>query len=276
MTSPRPLNKTRLLPLYVVGIGAPANQRQIVRPDGFQGYQVLYCLYGNGILEIEDQQYTISAGDAFFFRPDIPHSYYAKDSSWGVRWIVFAGDGAENLMDYFSFGKSEVFHIHNLESFDAQVDTISDMFWSESDPDKEVKVSALLYKLLIQVAEYKNQPPRAERISRNERYQRLLPVIEMLKTRYPEDLSLQDMAAAIGVTTNHLCRLFQSVFGTTPLKYLTTLRLNMAKRYLCSPDNWKVKEVATTVGFKDPSYFCAVFKKAEGITPEDFRRNNAF
>ncbi len=270
------LKKTHLLPLYVVGIGSPANQRRIVRPEGFQGYQVLYCLYGTGILEIEDKKYTIAPGDAFFFRPDIPHSYYAKSSAWGVRWIVFAGGGVENLMDYFTFGKSEVFHIHNLETFDAQVDIISDLFWSENDSDKEVKVSALLYKLLIQVAEYKNQPPRAERIAKNEHYQKIQPVITMLKTRYPEDLSLQDMASAIGVTTNHLCRLFQSVFSTTPLKYLTNLRLNMAKRYLCSPDNWKVKEIATTIGFKDPSYFCAVFKKAEGITPEEFRRQNAF
>ena len=38
----------------------------------------------------------------------------------------------------------------------------------------------------------------------------------------------------------------------------------------------KVKEIADAVGFKSPSYFCSVFKKAEGMTPDDFRRINTF
>ena len=38
----------------------------------------------------------------------------------------------------------------------------------------------------------------------------------------------------------------------------------------------KVKEIADAVGFKSPGYFCSVFKKAEGMMPDDFRRINAF
>ncbi len=275
MILPILLNRTKLLPIYVVGMGGHTHQDRVVRPCGFQSYQILYCTGGSGILKIEKEEHKIEVGDAFFFRPDVPHEYYPIEEPWQVRWVVFAGNATENLSDYLGFGKSEVFRLHNLEDFDMQVNAMSDMFWCD-DPDKEIKTSMLMYKLLIKVGECRNRLPQPSGMSQNERYEKLSPVIEMLKTHYPEDLSLSDMAAVIGVTTNHLCRLFHLVYDTTPLKYLTHLRLNMAKHYLCSPENRKIKDIAATVGFKDPSYFCAVFKKAEGMTPDDFRRINAF
>lgn len=275
MILPVLLNKTKLLPVYVVGIGNHEAQDHVRRPFGFQSYQFLYCLSGSGILKIEDKEHQISAGDAFFFRPDVPHEYYPTEEPWSVRWVVFAGNGVENIMDYLSFGKSEVFPLHNPEELNIQLDAMADIFWCD-DPDKEIKTSTLMYKLMVKMGECRNNLLQPDGKTRNARYEKLSPVIEMLKTRYREDISLQDMATTIGVTTNHLCRLFHRVYGTTPLKYLTHLRLNMAKYHLSSSAAWRIKDVATAVGFKDPSYFCAVFKKAEGMTPEEFRRVNTF
>ncbi len=275
MILPILLNRTKLLPIYVVGMGGHEHQERIIRRCGFQGYQLLYCTGGSGILKIENTEHEIKRGDAFFFRPDIPHEYYPVEAPWLTKWIVFMGNAVEDIIDYMGFGKSEVFSLHSLEDFDIQVSAMSDMFWCD-DPDKEIKTSMLMYKLLIKMGECRNSAPQPSGMTQNEKYEKLSPVIEMLKTRYQEDLGLDDMAETIGVTTNHLCRLFHQVYDTTPLKYLTHLRLNMAKYYLCSPKNLKVKEVAAAVGFKDPSYFCAVFKKAEGMTPDDFRRVNAF
>lgn len=275
MILPILLNKTRLLPIYVVGMGGQEHQERVIRRCGFQCYQILYCTGGGGELKIENKEYQIRRGSAFFFRPDVPHEYYPVEEPWTVKWIIFTGSAVENIIDYMGLGKSEVFHLNSLEDFDIQVSALSDMFWCD-DPNKEIKTSMLLYKLLIKVGECRNTVPQSSGLSQNDKYEKLSPVIEMLKNRYQEDLGLDDMAQVIGVTTNHLCRLFNQVYGTTPLKYLTHLRLNMAKYYLCSPKNLKVKEVAAAVGFKDPSYFCAVFKKAEGMTPDDYRSLNAF
>ena len=275
MILPILLNKTKLLPIYVVGMGGKQHQDHVIRRCGFQGYQLLYCNEGSGMLRAEGKDHLIQKGDAFFFRPDIPHEYYPVDSPWLVKWIVFTGSAVENIMDYLGFGNIEVFSLHNLEDFDIQVSALSDMFWCD-DPDKEIKTSMLMYKLIIKMGECLNNTPQSSGMSQHEKYEKLSPVIELLKTHYQEDISLDDMAAVISVTTNHLCRLFHQVYDTTPLKYLTHLRLNMAKYYLSSPQNLKVKEVASAVGFHDASYFCAVFKKAEGMTPEDFRKINAF
>ena len=274
MILPILLNKTKLLPVYVVGLGGDKNQRHIKRPCGFSSYQILYCIGGSGVLKIENKEYKISKGDAFFFKPDIPHEYYPIGDNWQVRWIVFMGSAVEDILLYLGIGNSEVFTIPALKEFDVQVSNISDMFWCD-DPNKEIKTSMLMYKLLIKIGEYKNSVTKTSGLSMKERYEKLIPVIEMLKERYADDLSLTDMASAIGVTTNHLCRLFQQVYNTTPLKYLTHYRLNIAKQLLSS-DDMKIKDIAAISGFKDASYFCLVFKKSEGITPEEYRKINIF
>ena len=275
MILPILLNRTKLLPVYVIGVGSHKSQSEIIRRCGFQEYQILYCTNGSGILEIENREYEIKSGDAFFFRPDIPHKYYPAEKPWGTKWIVFDGSAVENIVDYMGFGNSEVFALYRPDDFDILVNTISDMFWCD-DPDKEIKTSMLMYRLLIKMNECMNHTAKFGGMTRCEKYEKLNPVIELMQTRYKEDLGLADMAKTIGVTTNHLCRLFHQVYDTTPMKYLNHLRLNLAKQYLSSPKNIRVKDVAAAVGFNDPSYFCAVFKKSEGMTPEDFRRINAF
>lgn len=275
MILPILLNKTKLLPIYVIGMGTQEHQRAIDRKQGFAGHQLLYCTAGSGVFSIEGREYVIQKGDAFYFRPNVPHSYRPTSAQWRTRWVVFTGSAASDIMDYLDCGSYEVFRINDFDAFELQVNALSDMFWCDA-PDKEIKTSMLMYKLLIQMGECRNNQVSQNGLTQTEKYEKLSPVVELIKTRYREDLSLSEMADLIGVSSNHLCRLFHQVYQTTPLKYLTHVRLNMAKYYLCSPKNLRVKEISEAVGFRDASYFSAVFKKAEGMTPDAFRKINSF
>lgn len=275
MILPILLNKTKLLPIYVVGIGYKEEQDDIIRKDGFPAYQVLYCCEGSGTFCTQNREYKIEKGDAFFFRPNIPHEYYPVKRPWKTKWIAFDGSSADKIADYLGLGDTAVFSVRDVEDFDVMTNTLSDTFWCD-DPDKEIKTSCMMYKIMIKVGECINDAPQLGGMTQNEKYEKVSPVIELMKTNYARDLSLDTMAASIGVTSNHLCRLFNQVYDTTPLKYLTHLRLNMAKYYLCSHKDEKIKEIAAKVGFHDASYFCAVFKKAEGMTPDEYRKINAF
>lgn len=275
MILPILLDKTRLLPIYVVRMGSHVSQRDISRPEGLADYQILYCTGGEGVLEIEGKTHHIRRGDAFFLRPDIPHSYRSPEGGWQTKWVVFNGNAVADILEYLGFGTSEVFFLHRLEDMEIWMQELADLFWC-NDPETEIKTSLLMYKLLIRMGEYKNQTVRLGGMTNHEKYKKLHPVITMMQEKYQEDLSLNDMAQCIGVTCAHLCRLFHQVYDTTPMKYLTHLRLSMAKRYLSSSPEHKVKEIASMVGFKDPGYFAAVFKKEEGIPPETFRRLHSF
>ena len=275
MILPIPSHRAELLPVYVVDLGSYQHQTKMSRPYGLSRYQFLYCLHGSGILEIENEFHRISVGDAFFFRSNIPHKYYPTGENWTVRWVCFDGSNIPNILEYINFGKSEVLHLSDPESYNHLLDSMTNLFWID-DSCMESKLSALMYKLLMMLGEHKNIPNTNENLSENKYYEKLSPVIAMLRERYAQDLSLQDMAAAIDVTSNHLCRLFQQAYGISPSKYLMNLRITMAKQLLCASRTKKIKDIALSVGFKDPSYFCSVFKKMEGVTPDGFRRMNVF
>lgn len=275
MILPILLNKTKMLPFYVNGIGLKEQQQDICRPNGLPVYQILYCTEGCGTFTAGGHTYKIKEGDAFFFRPNVPHEYHPVSKEWKTKWISFSGNSVESVTDYIGIGDTAVFSLHSVQDFDVLTNSLSDMFWCD-DPDKEIKTSCMMYKIMVKIGECYNNAPQPGGMTQNEKFEKISPVIELMKTHYAEDLSLDGMAESIGVTANHLCRLFNQVYDTTPLKYLTHLRLNMAKYYLCSHRTVKIKEVATNVGFNDASYFCAVFKKAEGMTPDEYRKINAF
>ncbi len=275
MILPVPFHHAKLLPVYVVNIGSYQHQTKMNRLYGLPHYQFLFCLDGRGILEIENEVHEISTGDAFFFRANIPHKYYPTGENWSVRWVCFDGNNVPNILEYMNFGKSEVLHLSDLESYNHLLDSMTNLFWID-ESGLESKLSALIYKLLMMLGEHKNILNTSENLSENKHYEKLAPVIAMLKERYAQDISLQDMAATIDVTSNHLCRLFQQVYGVSPSKYLMNLRITMAKQLLCSLRTRKIRDIAVSVGFKDSSYFCSVFKKFEGVTPDKFRQMNVF
>jgi two-component system response regulator YesN len=85
-----------------------------------------------------------------------------------------------------------------------------------------------------------------------------------------EDISLADVAAAVGTAPSHLSRLFSRHSGDTFIHVLCRLRVDMAKKLLRT-NQYRVKEVYTMVGFNDQAYFSRVFRKYEGTSPQNFR-----
>ncbi len=85
-----------------------------------------------------------------------------------------------------------------------------------------------------------------------------------------EDISLADVAVAVGTAPSHLSRLFSRYSGDTFIHVLCRLRIDTAKKLLRT-SQYRIKEVYTMVGFNEQAYFSRVFKKYEGTSPQDYR-----
>jgi two-component system, response regulator YesN len=84
------------------------------------------------------------------------------------------------------------------------------------------------------------------------------------------NLSLQSIAERAGLSRTYLCALFKSATGTNIYEFVTRLRIEKAKELL-RDRGIKTHEVAARVGYRDASYFSALFRKRVGSTPTDFR-----
>ncbi len=96
-------------------------------------------------------------------------------------------------------------------------------------------------------------------------------VIEYIEEHYAEDeLSLNQLAAVVNFSPNHLSAVFRQETGQPFIKYLTDFRMEKAKELLLSTSK-RSNEVGLLVGYKDPHYFSFLFKKTQGVTTTQYR-----
>lgn len=94
--------------------------------------------------------------------------------------------------------------------------------------------------------------------------------IESIEQNYGNsDFSLQDIAKEHNFSVSYFSSWFKKHTGENFNHYLTQLRLERAKRLI--KEGNKIYEVAEAVGYADVKYFCRVFKKTFGKTPDEYR-----
>ncbi|KRE47062.1 response regulator transcription factor [Paenibacillus sp. Soil522] len=90
-----------------------------------------------------------------------------------------------------------------------------------------------------------------------------------LRQNYSKNVTLKKVAEHVHVTPNYLSALFKET-GENYIQYLTVLRIEQSKTLLKDPRN-KIYEIVEMVGYSDPAYFSATFKKYVGKTPLEYR-----
>lgn len=96
--------------------------------------------------------------------------------------------------------------------------------------------------------------------------------IDYIERNYACDISLDLVAAHVHLSTAYLSRIFNKKIGMGFSEYLAQIRLKEAKRRLRTSDE-TIDQIAEATGFSSNSYFSAVFKKHEGVTPSEYRNN---
>jgi AraC family transcriptional regulator len=88
-----------------------------------------------------------------------------------------------------------------------------------------------------------------------------------LEQGYP---SIQELATICGISRGHLMRMFKASTGEALQRFITLERLSQARRMLAE-DRVSVKEIAAVLHFCNTAHFSNAFRRAEGLTPSEFR-----
>lgn len=92
----------------------------------------------------------------------------------------------------------------------------------------------------------------------------------LIRTRYAEPFSLDDLAQSFCVSVSNLQHTFKHDTGMSILNYLKLTRVESAKNLLTHTE-YTVSEIARSTGFTDHNYFTRVFSSVAGMPPRKYR-----
>jgi len=258
------------LPLIVESVGYNPDQEKINRPNGYPLYHWIQTVDGAGSL-VSGNNRTVSlppcSGMLLF--PGESHAYEAEESSWKTLYLTFGGAAAADIVKAFGIRESAFF------SWEPEAGLGSLLFATlerlEAGDDRlGLETSADAYRFIGRLSKYGRLHHNLT-IARN--LEKLQPLLLWMEQHFDNpDAGLRDFAAVLGLSGRHLNTLFQQTFGRSPYVYFVQVRLRKAKELLLGPRGGTVGDIARAAGFRDVSHFVATFRKAVGMTPEQFRR----
>lgn len=101
----------------------------------------------------------------------------------------------------------------------------------------------------------------------------IFEIARYIQHHYHQDITLQEIANHFYLSREYISRKFKLEFHVNISDYISGIRIDKAKLLLLNP-HLRIAQVAAMVGYEDEKYFSKVFKKAVGVSPNEYRKVN--
>ncbi len=266
--TPSPFARSSLLHLQEVG-SLQARQPHTSARSGLSSYLFFLVESGSGDLEYEGVQRPLHAGDCVFLDCRQPYRHHTGQNLWHLRWVHFYGPNMGAMYKkYQERGGQPSFHTTQPEKYRSILLELYKAAASDTYV-RDMVIYGKLVELLTLLMEESWRPGTAH-ATRSKR-QNLQQIKEYLDAHYTEKITLDDLAERFYINKFYLTRVFKEQFGQSVTNYLVQLRITQAKRLLRFSDH-SIESIAQDCGLSDANYFSRLFKRVEGMSPGEYRR----
>ena len=265
--TPSTFARTSLLHLQEVGSLQALYPHTSTRTD-LVSFLCFVVLSGRGKLQYEGVDYELRAGDCVFIDCRKAYSHSTSDDLWALQWCHFYAPSLPAVYEkYKERGGRPVFHPDDLTPFTPLLIDLYNLA-SSSDYIRDMRINEKLGVLLTLLMEQSWHP---ESVTVSRKRMELVEIKNYLDERYTERVTLDDLAEHFFINKFYLSKIFKETYGTTVNNYLISKRITRAKQLLRFTD-MTVDEVGVAVGMGDANYFSRMFRKVEGISPMEYRK----
>ena len=259
------LYQNNLVDLLCLSYGSTDRNNELLHANTFpESYKLAYVFGGSGTVDIDGKCYSITAGDSFVAFPFTPFEIRAES---GLRyvWLEFSGVKGAALLARTAFTKQTPV-LGKIEIPDFQ-----DLFEMPELTGAPYEVYRIGGCLILILSYYMEKFPG--KALESEGY--VLRACRVIEANCCDHrFGVKDVAEALKIDRSYLYRLFMDEMGVSVMDYITRRRVSRAEAMLVASDA-PVKDIALSVGYADQMYFSRVFKKQNGRTPTEFRREIA-
>lgn len=263
-----PFARSSLLYLQEVGT-LRALKPHTSRRTNLSSFLFFTVISGAGSLSYEGESYSLSTGDMVFINCEKPYSHTTETDLWSLRWCHFNGPTMPAVYDkYKDRGGRAVFHPESPDSFTTILDSLYSLA-SGSDYIKDMRINEGLNSLLTLIMEQSWHP---EEKGNKPLKEGSVPQIKaFIDQNYNTTITLDSLSSQFFINKYYMSRSFKDQIGMTIGEYLNSVRITHAKQLLRF-SSLTIAEIAAGVGVGDPSYFSRLFKRIEGVSPDQYRK----
>lgn len=232
-----------------------------------------YCIHhiisGRGFYSVNGTVHRLSAGDTFILYPDTEVKYYADlEEPWEYAWVGFMGTDAASILRSTDFTKKHPF-IENgnipRRVLRKQLNKIYEV--KGNSQESAVAMTGSLYTLLSTCMHY----AKKEETTKDIQMSYVEKAKSYISTSYSYPITVEDVAAYVGISRSHLFRSFQTYQQQSPKEYLSCFRIKQAC-LLLKETSLSIAAIAYSVGFENNLYFSKAFKKQMQMSPSQYRK----
>ena len=265
--TPSDFARTSLLHLQEAGSLAATRPHTSAR-ENLNSFLCFVVVDGSGELIYNKKRYGLAAGDVVFIDCHRPYAHRTEKDLWTLKWCHFYGPELPAVYHkYQERGGAPVFH---PESVSEIVQALTKLQRIAGAPDyiRDMRSNQERSRLLTLLMSYSWHP---ENRTVSKKRMELTAVREYLDQHFREKISLPELSRMFFIDRYYLTKIFKEAYGMTIMSYVFSARITRAKNLLRFTD-LSIEQVGLESGMPDSNYFARCFKKAEGITPGEYRR----
>ena len=244
---------------------------ELTRPSHSYGptirdyYLLHYIVKGKGNFCIDNNTYTLSAGDGFIIPPGVVTYYEAdRNDPWEYYWVGWDGEHAQSVLEDLDYKiPKRVYHYPDTKKI---IGEFKSLFKTFEKKNNGYNILSRFYSLISNFINI----DFATKMHKDNAY--LSNAILFIRINYSKDITVKDIAKGTFLSVTHLNRLFRTHLNISVNKYLNNYRLEKAIELIYS-SNMNITEIALACGFGSGSYFSYLFKLKTGITPNNYRKD---
>lgn len=244
-------------------------------------FEILSVSEGMVFCHVGQESFPLEVGEVVFINSKVLHQFTTKD--YGIMpnivfspefiapkqtliYEKFIAPVEESAVEYFIFRKE-------CEGQDRILELLAKLFHNMSAGEfNELRVRNILSEawlvMLGQVGDVLKE--NGHRDGRNSSSNSVKVMIQFIRAHYMEEICLEDIAASANISKNTAIRYFGANIGISPVDYLIKYRIGVSCKLLRETSD-KISHIAGCVGYGNTSYFCRLFRKHVGVSPQKYR-----
>ena len=224
-----------------------------------------YTVAGCGAIEIDGECHELQSGQAFLVNTPGNHIYFLPPQSeqWEFIYLTLYGSEIRRLsaMTIKQYG-----HILNSSSTSQVVQMAQERLQGQHESDlNKFDISGFAYLFMLQLLAEQEHSEMT-----NPTQGMMQKINNFIAKHIHEPLTVERLAREVNLSSHYFSAIFHKTAGVPPREYLQEVRMRFALQLL-QTEPLSIKEIAARCGFDDSNYFCRIFRKKYGASPNAYR-----